>query len=382
MAEDPSLFVVHAERDFIRNTPLNFTNTVTAILSMGGQALNKELYHFMKPTGRTVSVSAFVQQRDKILPEAFDDAFHEFNDQTDFLDTQRYEGYKLYAVDGSDVVFATNPLSEAYRKTQNYNMYHMNAMYDVLNHTYKDLIIEPKPSYSEPRSCWKMAERSLRSEKCIILCDRGYGGANLFEHLNRIPGVEYLVRVKNNLFKEMYDLPYEELDTVISFELRTTQRNIDKEAFAAGNARWVAGHGKYRVRKNTTWDFESPFRMRLRVVRIHIGDGEDPQDYETIVTSLDRFQFPLQKIKELYHLRWGIETSFRELKYALGLINFHARKDKFIKQEIYAHFLMYNYCEHCHERRYSAGCRKQVGIYREPYDGCPHLSGLLPTSQL
>ena len=41
----------------------------------------------------------------------------------------------------------------------------------------------------------------------------------------------------------------------------------------------------------------------------------------------------------------GIETSFRELKYALGLINFHARKEEFIRQEIYAHFLMYNYCE-------------------------------------
>ncbi|RHQ11110.1 hypothetical protein DW981_10495 [Clostridium sp. AM49-4BH] len=24
-------------------------------------------------------------------------------------------------------------------------------------------------------------------------------------------------------------------------------------------------------------------------------------------------------MKEIYHLRWGIETSFRELKYAIGL---------------------------------------------------------------
>ena len=31
--------------------------------------------------------------------------------------------------------------------------------------------------------------------------------------------------------------------------------------------------------------------------------------------------------------------------YALGLINFHARKEEFIRQEIFAHFLMYNYCE-------------------------------------
>ena len=255
-------------------------------------------------------------------------------------------GYKLYAVDGSDVVFATNPLSEAYMKTQKYNMYHMNAMYDLLNHTYKDLIIEPKPSYSEPRSCWQMAERSLKNEKCIVICDRGYGGANLFEHLNRISGVEYLIRVKNNLFKEFYNLPYAEFDTTVTFELRGTQTNEDKEAFARKEAKWVAAEStKGKHKKKVTWDFESPFRMTIRVVRIHIGEGNDPSDYETIVTSLPKAWFGIKRIKELYHMRWGIESSFRELKYAFGLINFHARKDEFIKQEIYAHFLMYNYCE-------------------------------------
>ena len=44
-------------------------------------------------------------------------------------------------------------------------------------------------------------------------------------------------------------------------------------------------------------------------------------------------------------MRWGIETSFRELNYAIGLTSFHARKPDFIKQEIYARLLLYNYCE-------------------------------------
>ncbi|MEI3475602.1 MULTISPECIES: transposase [Lachnospiraceae] len=44
-------------------------------------------------------------------------------------------------------------------------------------------------------------------------------------------------------------------------------------------------------------------------------------------------------------MRWGIETSFRELKYAIGLTSFHARKPDFIKQGIYARLLLYNYCE-------------------------------------
>ena len=55
--------------------------------------------------------------------------------------------------------------------------------------------------------------------------------------------------------------------------------------------------------------------------------------------------FDVKKIKEIYHLRWGIETSFRELKYAIGLTSFHARKPNYTKQEIYARLLLYNYCE-------------------------------------
>ena len=50
-------------------------------------------------------------------------------------------------------------------------------------------------------------------------------------------------------------------------------------------------------------------------------------------------------LKYLYHLRWGIETSFREIKYCLDMICFHARKTNSIMQEIYAAVIMYNFCK-------------------------------------
>lgn len=46
------------------------------------------------------------------------------------------------------------------------------------------------------------------------------------------------------------------------------------------------------------------------------------------MTNLDRTEFPLEEIKELYNKRWGIETSFRELKYAIGLNALHSKKKK------------------------------------------------------
>ncbi len=48
-------------------------------------------------------------------------------------------------------------------------------------------------------------------------------------------------------------------------------------------------------------------------------------------------------MKRIYHRRWGIETSFLELKYALGAISFHSKKDKFILQELYAEMDQYRH---------------------------------------
>lgn len=67
--------------------------------------------------------------------------------------------------------------------------------------------------------------------------------------------------------------------------------------------------------------------------------------YECVITNLPQEKFSADKIKQLYAKRRGIETSFRELKYALGLTKFHAKKPEYIKQEIWSRMTLYNFCE-------------------------------------
>lgn len=86
---------------------------------------------------------------------------------------------------------------------------------------------------------------------------------------------------------------------------------------------------------------KSTYSISFRVVRFRITDTS----YETIITNLDADDFSDEAIKELYQMRWGIETSFRELKYSIGLINFHSKKGDFIIQEVFARLTMYNFCE-------------------------------------
>lgn len=47
----------------------------------------------------------------------------------------------------------------------------------------------------------------------------------------------------------------------------------------------------------------------------------------------------------LYNMRWGLETSFRELKYTIGLLHFHAKKVEYIYQEVFARLIMHNFSE-------------------------------------
>ena len=42
-------------------------------------------------------------------------------------------------------------------------------------------------------------------------------------------------------------------------------------------------------------------------------------------------------------MRWGIEVSFRTLKYTIGLLHFHSKKPEYILQEIFARLTMYNF---------------------------------------
>ena len=63
------------------------------------------------------------------------------------------------------------------------------------------------------------------------------------------------------------------------------------------------------------------------------------------MTNLPEDEFPSEKIKETYNSRWGIESSFRKLKYTIGLNYYHSYKPDFIKQEIWAKLIAYNATE-------------------------------------
>ena len=64
------------------------------------------------------------------------------------------------------------------------------------------------------------------------------------------------------------------------------------------------------------------YELNFRIVRFKVTD----ELYETVLTNLDKDVYPPEKLRELYASRWGIETSFRDLKYTVGRLDFHSKK--------------------------------------------------------
>ena len=177
LARNPSLFLKNPDTDFSRNRKINFKTCVGITMNSGGCTLNKELLDFFDFDVNAPTVSAYTQQRAKILPEAFEYLFHAFteeNAQTKNL----YEGYQLLACDGSNLTIAPNlndpeTLWKSNQLGATGNHLHLNALYDVLNRTYIDALVQTASTYQEHRACIQMIER-VTLDKVILIADEMY----------------------------------------------------------------------------------------------------------------------------------------------------------------------------------------------------------------
>jgi len=78
MAGKPELFVKNPGRDFTRRRKIGFARVIGLILGMGRGSLPVEMLEACKYAADSPTASAFIQQRDKILPLAFEFLLHEF----------------------------------------------------------------------------------------------------------------------------------------------------------------------------------------------------------------------------------------------------------------------------------------------------------------
>ena len=347
VAKKPEDYCTNPKHDFTRKRKLPFKQLLKGIIGLGGGTLSKELLNMFNCSANAASVSAFVQQRNKIKPEAFESIFKSF---TTDLSTDFNEDLRILAVDGSDIHIPTNPkdVDSFFPGTDGkkpYNLLHLNAMYDLNHQIYTDVVIQKAKKVNEYKAFVDMVDCS-DIKNALVIADRGYESYNNMAHIQE-KGWKFLIRIKEGShgIKKGLDLPLQpSFDVDITLKLTRKQTKETKALFKDRN------HYKL-IPSNTTFDYlpvknkkhekTQFYELKFRIVRFQITEDT----FETILTNLEREQYTPEKLKQLYAARWGIETSFRDLKYTMGLLNFHSKKVMCIQQEIYAHLIMYNFAE-------------------------------------
>ena len=348
---NPEQFAVNPAKDFSRQRKITPDTLISFLVSKGSSSARVEMLDFWGMDPQMPSLPALNQQRAKLRPEALEAVLHGFNDsitrQMGFPSTD--DRYRYLAADGSVTTFFSRPklASPEYfyspgRSANGVYSMHINAFFDLDAHIYTDAILQPVHEKNEFSAFCDIVDRhgTLPGRKNVYIGDRGFCSYNNMAHVVE-QGQCFLFRTKDIHSKGL----------VGNFEFPETESfDIDVAVtLTRSNSRKVPVlPGTYRrfIDRATAFDFIEygsldTYALAFRIVRFPIGDDS----YECIVTNLPRDDFSPERIKALYNRRWAIESSFRKLKYTIGLSNYHSCKPEYVKLEIWANLIAYNITE-------------------------------------
>ena len=292
---------------FTRTRKLSFSMIIVFILQKSVKSLQirlNEWYDWLG--GKTVSNSALTQARANLSHKAFIalnarnvELFYEDGDY------KRYQGFRLLAVDGSKIRLPKGASIKeefgaiSYRNQKEevkgeHNYAQLSVLYDVIN----KIVITAE--------CGKA---------------RAYEVELAIKHLNKVNKEEDLLLFDRNYatYEFMATLLEQKINFVIRCPVKYTLA-AEMQAGTGADSRVVA----IKYQKKT---------FQVRFVRVLLSTGE----YEILVTSLLNEQsYPTEIFKEIYGLRWGIETYYGLIKTRLELENFTGKTVESVLQDLYS----------------------------------------------
>lgn len=346
MIANPSSFAKDPSRNFTRSRKLNAKDVLLFPILMERDTINRELLKYFDYSVETPSMSAYFQQRKKLLPNTYHHLLNSFNSH--FQPSLYRDRYVLYAADGSGFNLFFNSkdpltfLKPNGSSPKGHNEIYVTAAYQITDRIYSDAVIQPSPQKNEYSAICELIDRCPATEGIpLFLADRGFSSFNVFAHCQE-KGVSFLIRAKDlyvdRLLREDRPPGDGEFDVMVN---RILIRSKKKKFRTMLNRPDL-----YRfIDSNTRFDYLQPgeegeYSLSLRVVRVMIKEGV----YENLITNLSSDEFGLPDLRDLYHLRWSIENSYRELKHVVGAQDFHCRSFEYIVHEVWSRLILYNFC--------------------------------------
>lgn len=316
-------------RDFTRKGKIGPHRAVFQLLSSSRQSLEGEVLDLMRRTDmEKVSDAALSKARDKIglgfLSSLLKKTIRSFQERNS-ASLSTFGGYRVIAIDGSiltlpkgldrkELVVKTHVSPE--RKT----VYQLEVQeaFDMVNGTVVDFQISSRKNEHAMAIANIENTEKLDGSPKIYVFDRGYVDIRIMDRIMQ-KGQFFVIRLKSStLRKEQEGLRKKSGDIEVD-------RTYDKAMASA-----YRKDGKFYERLLGR-------KYHLRLVRFEVGNGT----VETLVTNLMPDRMASRRLREIYHMRWGVETDYRNAKQRDMLDRFTGRRLYSVLQDIYAAEIMH-----------------------------------------
>lgn len=311
--------------DFTRNRKLPFTSLILMITKLCKKTLSVEIEQFFEEMGvkMTCSVSAFCQQRHK-LSGSF---FYCWNNVLCYYfyllygnRVKRWRDYRVLVCDGSSVSLVNRPALKEYFGGQSnqhgdFVMGKTFYCYDVLNNLVVHSYLAPY-RYGEVPMAYQHIDW-LQPDMLMIYDRNFYNYKMIALHQWQEREIKFVIRAK------------EKLPMIASFIASGEASAIVQLLPGTAAIEGLRDSG-YIVSKTTA--------LTVRLVRVELSDS-----IEVLATNLWEHEgHRSDEFKDIYFMRWGIETNISFQKNILQVEAFSGVKVNTVLQDFYATMFINN----------------------------------------
>ena len=230
-------------------------------------------------------------------------------------DASRYLwlGHRLFAVDGSKINLPRELLAAGYAtpsQTAHYPQGLLSCLYQMQSRLPFDFDLA---SHVNERLC-AIGHLDVLQPEDVVVYDRGYFSYVLL-HRHSQTGIHAVFRLQENSGSPI----------TAFFGSSQTDAEIN----------WLPSSPIQAEIRSQHPDLEI-IPLKLRLLKYKIGDSV----FCLGTTLLDAHRYPLQEFILVYHGRWGIEELYKVSKRIFIIEDFHAKTERGVKQEIFAHFVL------------------------------------------
>jgi Transposase DDE domain len=225
----------------------------------------------------------------------------------------RWQGHRLFAVDGTQINLPKELQNNTYKKPSD-NAHYPQGLVSCLYQLKSEIPYDFELAAHMDERVLALKHLKRLNNEDIVVYDRGYFSyPMLYEHHKS--GVYAVFRLQINSFK-VIDAFINSSDTDLIVDIIPDRSRQRKILINYPDIKFIP--------------------LQLRLIKYIVADTTfiigttliDPQRYHSTLFS------------ELYHSRWGIEELYKISKELIDVEDFHAKTERGVKQELFAHFVI------------------------------------------